>query len=212
MIQRAASLLWTALAIGVGLLVLMGFFVDSAPLLEARQTLTGWAVLLSAAALLIGLANLFSVHWDKIGLQESGWPYSALLLLAFLLTLALGLLFGPDRPLLLFVFSAVQLPVEASLMALLAVTLVVAGFRLIARRRDVLSAVFLGVALVVLLGTGPWPAGTGSGAYVLAGEMRNWLAQVWAAGGARGILIGVALGATATGLRVLLGADRPYGD
>ncbi len=31
-------------------------------------------------------------------------------------------------------------------------------------------------------------------------------------GAARGIVLGVALGAITTGLRVLLGADRPYGD
>jgi hypothetical protein len=42
-------------------------------------------------------------------------------------------------------------------------------------------------------------------------DLRAWISQVWAAGGARGILLGVALGATATGLRVLLGTERPYG-
>jgi len=34
---------------------------------------------------------------------------------------------------------------------------------------------------------------------------------VFAAGGARGILLGVALGTLTTGLRILFGADRPYG-
>jgi hypothetical protein len=38
-----------------------------------------------------------------------------------------------------------------------------------------------------------------------------WVTQVLALGGARGILIGVALGALTTGLRVLFGVDRPYG-
>jgi hypothetical protein len=38
-----------------------------------------------------------------------------------------------------------------------------------------------------------------------------WITQVIALGGARGILIGVALGTLTTGLRVLFGADRPYG-
>jgi len=35
---------------------------------------------------------------------------------------------------------------------------------------------------------------------------------VVAAGGARGILLGVALGSIVTGLRVLLAVDRPYGE
>jgi hypothetical protein len=42
--------------------------------------------------------------------------------------------------------------------------------------------------------------------------IRPWIQQVLALGGARGILIGVALGTLTTGLRVLFGADRPYGD
>jgi hypothetical protein len=42
--------------------------------------------------------------------------------------------------------------------------------------------------------------------------LRAEIVQVLAVGGARGILIGVALGAIVTGLRVLLAAERPYGD
>jgi hypothetical protein len=41
--------------------------------------------------------------------------------------------------------------------------------------------------------------------------IRPWVTQIWALGGARGILIGVALGTITTGLRVLFGVDRPYG-
>jgi hypothetical protein len=73
------------------------------------------------------------------------------------------------------------------------------------------SIVFVGTALVVLMGTSPWLIGSEGGMHLLLGQVRNWLAQVWAAGGARGILMGVALGAVVTGLRVLLAADRPYG-
>jgi hypothetical protein len=206
------SLVWAAVAIGVGLVVLLAFFIPYPPLMLARQILVDWAVLLAAWALLLGLLNLLLVHWTKVSQQDRGWPYSALLLLFFLVTLALGLLFGPDSPILLFLFNHVQLPVEASLMALLAVTLTVAGFRIVARKRDLVSLVFILVGFLVLVGTGPWLIGGGSTANTLVRDIRNWLAQVWAAGGARGILLGVALGATATGLRVLLAADRPYGE
>jgi hypothetical protein len=101
--------------------------------------------------------------------------------------------------------------VETSLMALLAVSLVVAGFRLVSRRRDPYTLIFLATALFVMVGTAPWPL-PGLGTFeVVVRDLRAWISQVWAAGGARGILLGVALGATATGLRVLLGTERPYG-
>jgi hypothetical protein len=124
----------------------------------------------------------------------------------------LGLVFGPDNQVSLGLFNYIQLPIEASLMALLTVSLAVAGFRLVSRRRDLFSLVFVGTALLVLLGTGPWLTGGESNFYILIGQVRNWLVQVWASGGARGIVLGVALGAVLTGLRILLAVDRPYGD
>ncbi len=207
-----ASLIWAAVASAVGLIVLLGFFFEIEALRLARQILVDWAVLLAAWALMLGLLNLLGVHWSKVSQQEKGWPYSAVLLLFFLVTLILGLLFGPDSPVILFLFNNVQLPIEASLMALLAVTLTVAGFRVVTRRRDLVSLVFVGVGFLVLLGTGPWVIGSEGVLNTFFRDVRNWLAQVWAAGGARGILLGVALGAIATGLRVLLAADRPYGE
>jgi hypothetical protein len=143
--------------------------------------------------------------------QEGGWPYSALLIIMLLGTLVLGLVFGPDNRMTLSLFEYVQLPVESTLMALLAVTLAVAGVRMVARRRNVYSLIFVFTALLVLLGTATWPFGGGALTNYF-GWLRNWLAQVWAAGAARGVVLGIALGAVATGLRVLLGADRPYGD
>jgi hypothetical protein len=205
-------LLWAASAVVAGIFVLLGYLIENQVILSLRLVLMRWAVLLAAVALLLGLYNLLIVHWQKVSEQETGWPYSAVLILAFLVTLVLGLVFGPDNEVVLLLFNYIHLPVEASLMALLAVSLVVAGFRIVSHRRDVVSLVFVGTAVLILLGTGPWPIAGESEFRFLLGELRNWIAQVWAAGGARGIVLGVALGAVVTGLRVLLVVDRPYGD
>lgn len=209
--KLGAWIVWTAVAMAFGGVVLAGYFVKWQTLLELRLLFMRWAILLSATALLLGILNLLAAHMHKVTQQEGGWPYSALLIIILLGTLVLGLLFGPDNRVVLSLFEYIQLPVEATLMALLAVSLAVAGVRMVARRRDVYSLIFIGTALLVLLGTAPWPFG-GGGLTAYFGWLRNWLAQVWAAGAARGIVLGIALGAVATGLRVLLGADRPYGD
>lgn len=206
------SLIWAAAAVIAGFFVLLGYFIDHEVIHNIRLILIRWAVLLAAVALFLGLFNLLSVHWSKVSEQVTGWPYSAILILAFLVTLILGLVFGPDNQVSLGLFNYIQLPIEASLMALLTVSLAVAGFRLVSRRRDLFSLVFVGTALLVLLGTGPWLIGGESQLYILVGQVRNWLVQVWASGGARGIVLGVALGAVLTGLRILLAVDRPYGD
>ena len=133
------------MAVGTGIIVLLGYFVqiDQIPadsllgsIFELRLLIMGWAVLLAAVALGIGLFNLLLVHWTKVNGQDPGWKYSGVLILAFMLTLILGLALGPDSPVVLFLFNSIQLPVETSLMALLAITLTLAGFRLVAQRRD----------------------------------------------------------------------------
>ncbi len=202
------SSLWAAVAAAIGAFVLLGYFLNIEIIQNVRLLFMQWAALLAAAALLVGLANLVQVHWRKLSLTDEGWIYSAVLILALLATLILALLLGPDDEVALFIVGNFQLPLEAGLMALLSVTLLVAGFRLAARRRDAFSILFLVTALLVLLGTGP--ALGGAEGQVMR-DLRAWISQVWSAGGARGIALGVALGATTTGLRVLLGADRPYG-
>ena len=202
------SSLWAAVAAAIGVFVLLGYFLNFEFIQNIRLLFMRWAALLAAAALLVGLANLVQVHWRKLSLTDEGWIYSAVLILALLATLILALLLGPDDDVALFIVENFQLPLEAGLMALLSVTLLVAGFRLAARRQDAFSVLFLATALLVLVGTGPVLGGAEG--QVLR-DLRAWIAQVWSAGGARGIALGVALGATTTGLRVLLGADRPYG-
>ena len=104
--------------------------------------------------------------------------------------------------------EGIIIPVEASLMGLLAVSLLYAAVRLLRRRADVMGVAFLITAALIFLGSITLPFGD----LPLFGTLvRPWISQVWALGGARGILIGVGLGALLTGLRVLFGIDRPYG-
>ena len=206
------GLVWAAIAIAFGLIVLQGYFIDLEIVRGVRTIVLQWAVVLAAAALLLGVANLLAVHLSKIGAQEKGWPYSAVLVGALVVTLLVGLFFGEESPLVLSLFQYVQQPVESTLAGLLAISLTLGVVRLLSRRRDMRTYVFLITAFIVLLGTGPWLIASNGGLHQLMGEARAWLSQVWAAGAARGLLLGVALGATATGLRILLGADRPYGD
>jgi hypothetical protein len=220
--KLGAYMLWAATAVGVGLIVLLGYFVPVDPsspptgllgtIFGLRLLIIRWAVLLAAVGLLLGLVNLFVVHWRKISDQERGWGYSALLIMTFFVTLILGLVFGPDSRIVMLLFNSIQLPVEASLGALLAITLTLAGFRILQRRRDLISLAFVFTVVLVLIGSGPGLVPNASPGFSIFSGLRNWLAQVAAAGGARGILLGVALGAIVTGLRVLMAIDRPYGD
>ena len=194
-------------AIAFGLLVLLGYFVPVDMLLEIRLALVQWAVIIAAFAVLVGVFNLFGVHWHKIRTHQKGIAYSILLIFSLFATAVLGIAGGTNGPVLSFTLDAIIFPAEAALMALLAVTLIYASARLLRRRADAMSFIFLSIAVVTLLVSAPLPFGK-----IPGGDVIEWfVTQFFAVAGARGILIGIALGALTTGLRVLFGIDRPYG-
>jgi hypothetical protein len=195
-------------AILAGFLVLLGAFVPVPFLADLRAYLIQCAVVTAGAAVFVGVANLFSVHLQKIRRREKGSMYSLLLLLSLLGAFLLGIIGGPLHPVMKAAMNAVILPVEASLMALLAVTLVYASIRLLRRRTDWMSVVFLVTVVFTLAASIIIPLLFPADA---ADSIRSGISLTLAGGGARGLVLGVALGALTTGLRVLFGMDRPYG-
>lgn len=206
----------TAVAMLAGLTVLaLGLLPLGMPDLYTR--LLQSAASLAAVALVVGILNLVRVHTKKISGGEGGEAaYSTVLVFALAVTFFAALILGPTasiggvRPV-DWIFRYIQVPVETSLVALLAVSLIYAAARLLRRSPGTFSVVFLSTALLVVLG-GSLAA---SESFGLIGDLfagiRAWLTEVPAAGGARGLLIGVALGAVAAGLRILIGTDRPFG-
>lgn len=196
-------------AIAFGGLVLAGYFIDLPTLLVLRDLFLLYAAILAGVALLVGLVNLVSVHWHKALNGEKGGIYSAILLVSFILTVLVAGYFGPTAAWSMWIFNNIQVPVESSLMAILVVVLTFAGIRLVRKRLDLFSLIFIGTALIVLLGSAPL---FGVELPILHGPngIRAIIAQIPATAGARGVLLGIALGTIATGLRILMGSDRPY--
>jgi hypothetical protein len=195
-----------ALAVLTGLIVLAGYFIPAIAPIQA--ILLNWAIILAGAAALIGVLNLAGVHGSKIARREKGGVYSAILLICMAATFILGIFLGPDSQGMRLVVNSIIVPVEATLMALLAVTLLYASIRLLRRRASTMSVVFIVTALLMMLASATLPFGEVG---ALNNFLRPWFQHVLALGGARGILLGVALGTLTTGLRVIFGAERPYG-
>ena len=194
-----------AIAITAGVVVLLGYFFPVFDVLQIR--VLDWAIILAGAATLVGVFNLITVHTDKIRRREKGSAYSALLVMGLVASLLFGIALRPEHELLRAMMNGIIMPAEAMLMGLLTISLLYAAIRLLRRRTDVMSIAFLVTAALLILGSATLPFGNIPGVDIFS----RWVSQVWALGGARGILIGVALGALTTGLRVLFGADRPYG-
>ncbi len=200
----------TAVAISVGALVLLGYFIPLGFFEALRILFLSWAVVLAGTALLVGMVNLSAHHWERVVKKRPGRANSMWLVASLWVTFAFVLVFPPASKQVQALFNYFLLPASVGLMALLAFTLGIAAITMLRRRPGVSSALFFATAVLILLGAMYLPK---VGAVpVVSDTIRPWIAQIPAAAGARGILLGIALGTTAAGLRILLGADRPYGE
>jgi hypothetical protein len=206
-----------AIALITGGIVLAGYFLRKlVPALGNVQALIlQWAVILAAIALLVGVLNLFNVHWNKMKVGNSSSFYSGVLIVSLLVTIGITAWDGPTGSWSLWIFNHIQIPIEASLVALLAIVLAYTAARMFRYRANAMTILFIIVVLIVLLGTAPLYGTSKVPALksisTVFKTIASWITLSLATAGARGILLGVALGTIAAGLRILFGADRPYG-
>jgi len=167
-----------------------------------------WGIALVGLAGLIGIGYLVKTHLTRIMRKQKGAFYSVVVLVAFLFTVGAGLILSMENRFYRDWVLNIQIPVETSLLAILAVVLLSVSLYVIRTRGwTPMSVGFLVSALISLifnlryLQTQPDSIGE---------EALHFIQRLPLVG-MRGILIGMALGGLIVGLRVLLAFDRPYG-
>lgn len=193
-----------AVACGVGIIILADFFFTH-PLLDLLGiAFREWAIILTAFAMLLGIFNVLSVHLRRIiQRDESGAGYSVVVLVSAALVGVIGFLAGLPSPEMTWIFENIYSPVQSALFGLLTFFLATAAYRAL-RARSIETLLMLVAALIVFIGQTPLLNSLS--------DAKDWILAVPAQAGVRGILIGVALGTIATGVRLLVGLDRPYSE
>lgn len=218
---------WLIAAV-TGCVMIAAFFV---PFAQSWRDEAGiWFEILAAMAFVLGGANLFAQHMQKISARRAGWGYSAITLVVFLGTLLVGVLkvgvysekaaypwsghYVAEGSVLWWLFEYVYNPLQATMFALLAFFVASAAFRAF-RAKTTEATVLLTTAFIVLLGrtyAGTWLTSAVPDDYpaLTFPGMTAIIMGVFNTAGQRAIMIGIALGVAATSLKVLLGVDRSY--
>jgi hypothetical protein len=211
-------LLATLIAGVAGLIVLIDYGVSNAGG-NLAALLVNWAAITAALALIVGLLSVTASHIERIFRRSSEWGYSLVLLVSMLVVIIAGTLYplqtagGFTFPQSLIeqpirqIFNVIYQPLAASFLALLAFFSLSAALRAL-RRRTADALVIVGVAVVALLVT----ALPQIEALPFVGSTVAWVNDFLVLAGARGLLLGSAIGALVAGVRVLLGFDQPFLD
>lgn len=172
---------------------------------------------LSAFALVLALGSLLRVHVDKIRRKRLNWQYSWILLIAFLISSFIGLFggvtgAGPLRTTIgsfpfdiQTLYENIIIPLASSMFTLLAFFMASAAYRAF-RARSTEATLLLAAAFIVMIGV--LPLGDRISPYLPA--FAQWILNVPNVAGQRAILIGIALGAVATSLKIILGIERAW--
>jgi uncharacterized membrane protein len=198
----------TLMAVISGLIVLLAYFLPIPALRDVSHVIINWAVTLSGVAMIVAVSSLVSAHWQKFRQKRNADRFSILVIFGFLITFLFGLVTGgPGVPAFQKIVTHFILPIEAGLMGALAAGLIYAGFRLNRAKHGWMTLVFgISTILFLLLYSGIFTSGVD---IPIVKEGLGILQRLPDAGG-RGIIIGLALGTVAAGVRILLGVDRPY--
>jgi len=199
----------TAVAILVGILVLLSYVLPVEFLVQLRSVvLLPWATVIAAFALVVACLSVLFVHIRRLIRAKKNKLTSFLVILSGSICFGIVLLQGPAGPWSQQLMTGLLIPGESALLALTAVTLIVAGMRVFRTRRNAGGVVFIVTAAFILLTTVVYKFYPD---ILIEVRLRQFVDAI-ALSGMRGILMGVALGVILTGLRVILGIDRPYSD
>lgn len=189
----------------IGFLMVAEYFFDWELLglygIEAQN----WGIIIAAFALGLAAVGLVLNHTNRI-LQKRGeeWYLSAFLLAALAITTISGLI-SRQSPMFLFIYDNIMGPLGAAFYSMISYYLLSAAYRSF-RARSAEAAALLIAGCIVMLGRAP----IGEVIWSKLPDLATWIVQYPNLAGNRGILIGAAVGVVGTGLRIMLGIDRPY--
>ncbi len=165
-----------------------------------------WIRAMSPFGMLLGVISLCMMHTAKIRRKAPKWQYSFFFFAGFIITALAGFIGGTQKGgLYMWLFENMQMPMSATMFALLAFYMASAAYKAF-RARSAEATVLLVAAIVVMLAQ--VPLGVKISRYLP--DISQWILDVPNLASKRGILLGVGLGSVATTLKILLGIERSY--
>jgi len=198
--------------------MLIQFFIPHPSFALIYNGVLRWSGIITIFALVIGIGTLMRLHFKRIVRRSPGWIYSVVVFVGLVTTATAGIIGGQRGKLFLWIFNNVNVPLDATIFSLLAFFMASAAYRAF-RARSFDATLLLAAAVIVMFGRVPigdflWqhiaPQAWIEKMPSLPETIVEWIMSSPNMAARRGIMIGAALGAISTSLKIILGIERSY--
>ena len=198
--------------------MLVQFFIPHPAFASVYKGVLRWARIIGIFALIIGIGTLIRLHYRRITRRSHGWGYSIVVFVGLVVTATVGIIGGQKGKWFVWIFGNILVPLDATMFSLLAFFIASAAYRAF-RARTVDATLLLAAAIVVMFGRVPigdflWqhiaPQALADKMPFLPERIAEWIMSTPSMAARRGIMIGAALGAISTSLKIILGIERAY--
>jgi hypothetical protein len=196
-----------------GIAMIADYFIHHRSFGSVTAEMKQWGLIVVAFSYILGVANVVRIQGNKISRRDPDWIYSIVLVVALFTMAGLGIFHrhqGEGTPF-IWLFDTMYDPLAATMFSLLAFFITSAAYRAF-RARSTQAVLLLTAAILVMLGQVPVGAAIWGEDSFLGGfpGIKDWIMDVPNLAGKRAILMGAALGAISTGLRIILGLERAH--
>lgn len=200
----------------VGIFMILKYFLPSPWVEVIASEIEQWGLIVISFAFLLGVLNILRIHLKSISNKQKDWGYSAVMVLSLLGVMVIGFgerwYYGKLSPHSLFdsfIYEYILNPLSSTMFALLAFFIASAAFRAF-RARTLEATLLLLAGTFIMIGRVPLGIELGNMIHIPFPDIAAFIMETFNKAGQRGIIIGAAMGIIATGLRVILGIERPY--
>ena len=189
------------------------------------QNVKTWVLIVISFTYVLGVGNVARIHVNKVRKKEKDWIYSIVTLTGLFVMIFIGIILwipfhtitgegGPgwysnlghkEGSMFDWFYQSIYTPMQATMFSLLAFFISSAAFRAF-RVRSFQASLLAVTAVIVIMGR----VTLGELISPKLPEFVDWIMSCLQMAGKRAILIGAALGAVSTGLKMILGIERTY--
>jgi hypothetical protein len=191
-----------------GIFMIIQYFIPHHVVNEWGGRFQRWTIIVLAFAYVLGVANVMRINLEKVYRKERDWPYKLVTCVSLVAMMMVGLVegIGQDTLFISRLYNQLYVPMGATMYSTLAFFIASAAYRAF-RIRTWHAALLAITAMLVMIGRIPIGQNIWSG----FPRFSDWIMfdgpnMV----GQRAILIGAALGAISTGLKMIFGIERSY--